>query len=249
VSGAARDAAEQAEAEAEQARRDRARHHARRRQAKRRRRRLAAAFVVTLAVPFLRLLARTWRIEREGVFDPAPGQPRMLAFWHGRMLLPVAIHATEDTHVLVSESQDGAVIATLLERLGFGIVRGSSKRGGARALRHMLRNLGAGQSVVITPDGPLGPRHSIASGAAWLARTSGLAIVPLGLAARWTWTLRTWDRFTIPLPFSRVAVTYGPALNLSGDDRDLERDKERIREAIQAAERRSFERVGREPDW
>ncbi len=227
----------------------RAREMDRRRKAKKRRRKLAAWLAVSLATPVIRLLASTWRVEREGEFDPHPGRPRMFAVWHGRLLLPLPIHSGRDTRVLVSASEDGSIITSFLERLGFGVVRGSSHRRGAVALRNLLRELGAGVSVAITPDGPRGPRHSVAAGVVWLARSSGLPVIPVGLAAKWAWTLGTWDRFTIPLPFSRVAVTYGPAIELRESEGSLDLDQQRIQAALLAAEQRSFERLGREPDW
>lgn len=174
-----------------------------------------------------------------------------MALWHGRMLLGLAHHGSRDWFALVSHSQDGDLTQTLLERFGYRVIRGSSSRGGARALREMLTVLDDGAVLVITPDGPRGPRHSISQGLAWMARTTGYPIVPVGFACDRAWRMRSWDRFTIPKPWARVVMVYGEPIRVerSDDKAGLAAANDSVRDALLSAEERGFEhlRVGR--DW
>lgn len=202
--------------------------------------------------PFaLSLLSRTWRVEV--VNEPeelARGECGLIALWHGRMLLGLAHYAGRNYRVLVSPSADGSLVAPLLRRFGYGVVRGSSSRGGARALRELLVDLRSGRTVVLTPDGPRGPRHAMNLGLAWMASATGLPVFPLGLAADRSWHLSSWDHFTIPRPFARVVLTFGATQRLPRhqDEATLARETERVRTLMLDAERRSFEQLGLEPD-
>jgi lysophospholipid acyltransferase (LPLAT)-like uncharacterized protein len=171
--------------------------------------------------------------------------------WHGRMMLPLAHHARQGIQVLVSPSRDGDVSEEMLRRFGYAVVRGSSSRGGARALREMLAVLRAGASLVITPDGPRGPRHSMNLGVAWMGRATGFPIVPCGFAYDRAWLLDSWDRFTVPKWRARVAFVFGAPISVTrdGGDEELERATEAVRSAMLDAERRGFAALGREPDW
>jgi lysophospholipid acyltransferase (LPLAT)-like uncharacterized protein len=136
--------------------------------------------------------------------------PLIYAFWHGHQLPLLAQHGRRrDLDVLVSLSGDGQLLFEVLRRWGLSAVRGSSSRGGADALEELLQRLGAGRSVALTPDGPRGPRHSVAQGVVALARWSGRPIVPVAAAASPASELRSWDRFLVPWPAARVAIGYG----------------------------------------
>lgn len=173
-----------------------------------------------------------------------------MALWHGRMLLGLPHHGGQDLHVLVSRSEDGDISESLLEGFGYRVIRGSSSRGGARALREMLVVLGRGGVLVITPDGPRGPLHSMNPGLAWMARATGHAIVPIGFACDRAWRAKSWDRFTIPRPWSRIVMTYGEAVTVAREatPADLERATETIRERLIEAERGSSAKLGIEAD-
>ena len=199
-------------------------------------------------------LSRSWRADVEGrehLDDACAGGGGLLSMWHGRMIVPVALFKNRGIHVLVSPSEDGDLSERLLEGFGYRVVRGSSSRGGARALRTMLDVLDAGGVVVITPDGPRGPRHSVNSGLPWMARATGRSIVPVGVAATPKWSLRSWDRFTVPKWRARIAVTFGAPIEVprDGGAQALEQMAERVREATFAVERRSHARLSLEPDW
>lgn len=166
---------------------------------------LAAAGVV-----LLRLLASTWRVRwhnRAILRDMrAAGRPVVLVLWHGDLLPLLWAFRHEGVAVLISEHGDGEVVARAALALGHRTVRGSTSRGGGRALLELCRTLDAGHDVAITPDGPRGPARTFAPGALIVAQRTGAPIVPLGAAATRAWRLRSWDGFQIPKPFSRVTV-------------------------------------------
>lgn len=218
------------------------------------RRRVGQWFVSTIGPSCLRLLGKTWRVERlTGQDAPDFGNERgyLIAFWHGRMLLGLPSHAHTRWTILVSPSADGELSMQLLRAFNFRVIRGSASRGGARALREMLKTLDAGNPVVITPDGPRGPRHSVNPGLAWMARATGYPVYPLGMAVDRAWTLNSWDRFQIPKPWARIVVWYGEPVRVPREigEGDLERVGDDLRERIRELERRGFERLGRGPDW
>lgn len=170
----------------------------------------------------------------------------LFAIWHGRMLVGLPSHHDLGLTVLVSPSDDGSLISSLLGRFGYATVRGSSNKGGARALRELTSLLQTGARVVITPDGPRGPRHSMNPGLAWMARATGSPVLPCGLACDRAWHLSSWDRFTIPKFGARIVVVYGPELRLDSQATEAEQAAftERIRFEMLAAEERGFQHLG-----
>ncbi len=214
------------------------------------RRRIGSALLPLLGPSALRALAGTWRVERMGE-EHLGGGGRLLAMWHGRMLVGLPTHRDRGWFVLVSPSDDGGLVTLLLDRFGYRVVRGSSSRGGARALRVLSQALRDERTVVITPDGPRGPRHAMNPGLAWMARESGLPIVPCGFVCDRAWRLRSWDRFTIPKLGARVALAYGEPVRVprDADDAALAERTERVRGAILAAERGAFDALGVADDW
>lgn len=179
---------------------------------RRARRRLGAIAWSTLGSLMFRALAASWRVETVGDqnFGTAPG--RVLALWHGNMLLGLRHHGQRGMHVLVSPSDDGDLAKMLLTNNGYQVIRGSSSRRGSRALREMLAALAQDKDVIVTPDGPRGPMHSMNPGPVFMAKETGRPIVPIGLACSRAWRLNSWDKFAIPKFFSRVVVRYGQPL-------------------------------------
>jgi lysophospholipid acyltransferase (LPLAT)-like uncharacterized protein len=196
----------------------------------------------------IRLLGSTWRVKVVGDASwralRAAGTPILLSLWHGDLLPLAWAHRNQGIVVLVSEHRDGEIIAQVLERLGFGTTRGSSTRGGSRALLGMIRVLERNDVAGVTPDGPRGPRHSIQPGVLAAARKAGARIVSLGVSARSAWTLRTWDAFIIPKPFTRVYVTYGDPLAIDKDATDLAAEMPRLADAMAIAHQRALELSG-----
>jgi lysophospholipid acyltransferase (LPLAT)-like uncharacterized protein len=221
---------------------------------KRFKRRVGLAFARTLAPATLDVYARSWRYETLGEQHREAarrhGAGVILALWHGRMLLAIPPFRGEDMTILVSGSEDGNMSEALLEGWDYSIIRGSSSRGGARALRAMLQALERGSTVVVTPDGPRGPQHSMNPGLAWMARATGFAVLPAGFVADRAWHLSSWDRYTIPRPRARVVVVYGEPLvvprKASADE--LEEAGDRIRQSLLACEARAVAHLGLEPD-
>lgn len=215
------------------------------------RRRLGASLVGWCAPLLLRLLAFTWRVQRHGQAGGdilrAPG-PWIIALWHGRMLVPMPLseHKGRGIAVLVSSSDDGALVEKALARFGYTVIRGSSSHSGARAMREMANSLRHGCPVVVTPDGPRGPRHAMNVGVAWLARETQAPILSCAIAVDRAWRLRSWDRFTIPKPFARIFIGYGDPLRVPGDADELalEQVAGKLRKQLLASERAGFAHLG-----
>ena len=133
----------------------------------------------------------------------------IFSLWHGHLLPLLWHHRGEGVIVLISEHQDGEMVAQAAESLGYGLIRGSTTRGAERALISLVRSLQAGKEIAITPDGPRGPPRQFAPGALVAAQRSDAFILPVAAGADRAWRLRSWDRFMIPKPFARVTVAYG----------------------------------------
>ncbi len=167
----------------------------------------------------LRLGALTLRIRREEE-AVAPlwraGTPIIYAVWHGRIFLLPYLYGGRRCKMLTSHSRDGELVARWASRFGLEPVRGSSSRGGALALRRLLRALRAGHEVVVVPDGPRGPREIVKPGLVALARLSGAPVVPTALGAWPEWRLGSWDEFRIPKPFARCVMRFGKPIHVPG---------------------------------
>jgi lysophospholipid acyltransferase (LPLAT)-like uncharacterized protein len=152
-----------------------------------------------------------WRTEGFQHFDTiaAAGRQPIMAFWHGRILPATYYFRKRGIVVITSENFDGEWIARIIERFGFGTSRGSSSRGGLRALLQLKRDMAAGKPAGFTVDGPRGPAGIAQPGAVWLAKATGNPVLPFHLEASRHWTLRSWDRTQIPKPFSTVSIVIG----------------------------------------
>ncbi|MDQ6717600.1 MAG: lysophospholipid acyltransferase family protein [Gemmatimonadota bacterium] len=170
----------------------------------------------------LRSIAQTWRFDvRNGAAIESlrdQRRPFIFSLWHGQLLPLLWHHRNERIAVLISEHRDGELVARLAQSLGYRLIRGSSTRGGERALLGLVRDLRDGGEVAITPDGPRGPAFKYAPGALIAAQRSGAAILPIAAHATRAWRLRSWDRFLIPKPFARVTVAYGNPADVVAPD-------------------------------
>jgi lysophospholipid acyltransferase (LPLAT)-like uncharacterized protein len=204
-----------------------------------------------LAAVAVRALGATLRVTEVGVETLQPrwaaGQPLIYAVWHDRILmvpwLTARLRRTRGARavcVLTSRSRDGELVARWVARFGLAVVRGSSSRGGAGALRALAASVRAGEDVAVVPDGPRGPRERLQPGLVVLASVTGAPVVPLAFAARPARRLASWDRFLVPLPFARAALVFGKATTVPRDaDRETARaDLERaLREVTETADR------------
>ena len=173
---------------------------------------LANAVIPSLGAWALRLLGHTLRVRREERAIAAlwaAGTPVIYVVWHARLLLLPYLYRDRGVRVLVSRSRDGELVAGLVRRFGFVVVRGSSSRGGAPGLRALARALGDGHSVLLVPDGPRGPSETVKPGVVALARMTGAPVVPLAFASSRHWRARSWDGFRVPKPFARCVVRFG----------------------------------------
>ncbi len=156
------------------------------------------------------------RGERNAVF----------AFWHARlMLMPKICPPKRKMHVMISGHHDGLIIARAMVFFGFGIVAGSSRKGGQAAALGATSVLERGENVSITPDGPKGPAMKVQQGAAAIARLTGKPVIPVVFAARPCRRFKSWDRFVIALPFGRVRYLVGAPIAVTDDEvgvRDIE---------------------------
>lgn len=178
--------------------------------------RILVAFVGRIGPVLLRLLGSSWRAT-EIHFERAErvhesGRPVVFAFWHGVLLPLEYICRGRSIQVLSSLHRDGEISARLMTALGYGVVRGSSTRGSARGLLRMLARAVEGLDLAVTPDGPRGPAKRVKRGVFYLAEKSGGTLIPVGVGAARAKRMSSWDSFMVPLPFSRVAVVYGEAL-------------------------------------
>jgi lysophospholipid acyltransferase (LPLAT)-like uncharacterized protein len=129
-------------------------------------------------------------------------------FWHNRMLIPAYTHREQLIHVLISQHRDGEYIARVVKQLGFGTIRGSSRRGGMKALKKAFV-ISKKYDMAITPDGPTGPKEIVKDGVLYLAYKTGKPIIPGIFLMKSRWELHSWDNFMIPKPFSPVKMIYG----------------------------------------
>ncbi len=199
----------------------------------------SVSWTVRAGAFLFRSLAATWRIrthDAEGLHAArAAGQRVIFALWHGELLPLLWQHRGERVALVISEHKDGEIIARIAESLGYETVRGSSSRGGGRALIGLMRQIDAGFDGAVTPDGPRGPAHVFAPGAAIAAQRTGALIVPIRAAASRAWRLKSWDRFLVPKPFARVDVSYGlPTAVDVATPREAAEDAPRLQALLEA---------------
>jgi lysophospholipid acyltransferase (LPLAT)-like uncharacterized protein len=174
------------------------------------------------------------------------GKPVIILIWHGRILSVPYLFRKRGVAALVSPSRDGEILARIGEKWGYRAVRGSSSHSVVRAWAEMRQVLRRGGELIIVPDGPRGPARELKSGAVRLARDTGALLVPLSFSASRKRFLKSWDRFLLIYPFSKVAAVYGEPVGVPADagDEALERlrnDLERALIALDAEADACFE--------
>jgi lysophospholipid acyltransferase (LPLAT)-like uncharacterized protein len=189
-----------------------------------------------LAVRALRWTLAIRRDERAVAPSWKAGAPVIYAAWHGRILLLPLLYGWRRPCVLASRSRDGELVARFVRRFGLDAVRGSSTRGGARALRLLARSLEQGRDVAMVPDGPTGPAERAKPGIVALARLTGAAIVPVAVGASSEWRVGSWDAFRIPRPFARCVVRFGAPIYVErrADRQREEAARRELESALQA---------------
>jgi lysophospholipid acyltransferase (LPLAT)-like uncharacterized protein len=183
--------------------------------------RVQVATIAGLGYPLINALGHTlrWRVEGLQHLEAilASGRQPVMAFWHGRILPATFFFRRRGIVVITSENFDGEWIARIIERFGYGTARGSTSRGGKKAMLQLVRDMKAGRAAGFTLDGPRGPARVAQAGAVWLASATGNPVLPFHLEASSHWSLRSWDRTQIPKPFSTIALVVGEPLEIPSD--------------------------------
>ena len=167
-----------------------------------------------------------------------------IIFWHDNIFLQTYWWRFADVTALVSTSYHGEMIARAAQRLGFGMIRGSSTRRGTFAFNEMIRLTKRGHQMLITVDGPLGPRHEVKKGAIMLAKLTGIGLAPTIAVAKNEWTLTTWDKARIPKPFTKAKVFIDSPVFVPSDADDEVMEEKRLE-----LERKLDELVSRGEKW
>ena len=172
-----------------------------------------------------------WRIFGEEVPDGLlnDGQPFVVAFWHGRLIMMAFSWKRCDlVNMLISGHRDGQLVSGMMSHFGSKTVFGSSTRGGAAAFIQLARLLRSGEIVGITPDGPKGPCMRANDGVIALAKVSGAPILPLTFSASLRYVLESWDRFVLPFPFGRGVFLWGEPIYISKNADDMKMSEKRV---------------------
>jgi lysophospholipid acyltransferase (LPLAT)-like uncharacterized protein len=208
--------------------------------------RAEVAAIATLGYPLMRALGSTWSWKVSGAdhFDAikARGQQPILALWHGRILPATLYFQRRGVVAITSENFDGEWIARIMAKFGYGAARGSTSRGGPKALRQLVREVRS-NSVAFTLDGPRGPAEVAQPGAAWLAKATGQPLLPFHAEAASSWTMKSWDRTQVPKPFTTVAMSIAEPLYVprDADDAALEEWRQKLQQSLAECRQRSQE--------
>ncbi len=195
-----------------------------------------ARWLIAVGFRLLQLWARTLRYEIEdgaGIVGKPIAENYIGALWHNRLLLfPFVLRRflfNRHGAALISASRDGELLTAAIKRFDYDVVRGSSSRLGARAILQLSEMIASGHDVVITPDGPRGPAYELGPGIIFLAQKSGAAVLPVNMEYSSCWRIKSWDRFIIPRPFSKVRVIIGQPYRVKSTSTDAEFEAERVR--------------------
>ena len=172
-----------------------------------------SGLLVALFQTLFRTVRAKLRFDRPGTspYQPVVAETFIYSVWHDSMVVPIFLGCQESTVALVGRHRDGSYVANVLASVGIPSVRGSSSKGGARAARQLIKQT-RDYHIVVTPDGPRGPRRRIKPGLAWIASRTGKPVVATAFACSRSWSIRgSWTHLMIPVPFSKVyALTGNP---------------------------------------
>jgi lysophospholipid acyltransferase (LPLAT)-like uncharacterized protein len=180
-----------------------------------------ARMISSLGGALITGLMRTARFEIQNprIYEEwlRPRRAAMYVLWHGRLLPCSYRHRNCGLATLISLHRDGDYISGVVEKWGFQVLRGSSSRGGTKALRQMVRLLRGGTPIAVTPDGPRGPRQEMKLGPLLAAQMAGVPVIPVSAGTDRAWWFEGWDRFLVPKPFSRIRLKYGEPVEIPRD--------------------------------
>lgn len=194
-------------------------------------------FIAWLVFAAERIMTATLRCQwkdESGILPSAESAPVIFCLWHNRLAISMVVHRRHPRKLaaLISASRDGALLAAVLGKFGVAQVRGSSSRRGPQALLELRSRGEMGYNLAVTPDGPRGPRYIVQHGVISLAQVTGLPIIAVTCNTRRKMILKSWDRFQIPLPFSRCEVILNKPL-LVPREADAPR-REELRQELEA---------------
>jgi lysophospholipid acyltransferase (LPLAT)-like uncharacterized protein len=192
-------------------------------------------FIAWMLISLWSMSVRTRKVRRD-IPDrfKAAGENMIYAFWHGRQFLLFYNYRHAQIVIPASESRDGEIQAGILKNFGFHVVRGSSKRKGARALLGMADGLRKGKDVALAVDGPRGPIYEVKQGITFLAGKLNKPIVPVSASAKRFWILeRIWDKYLLPWPFTKGVIVYGEPIIVHGTgEEELESKRRELQSAL-----------------
>ena len=145
----------------------------------------------------------------------------ILTCWHNQIFTATWVFRYQGAAVITSRHFDGEYIARIIERFGFKAIRGSSTRGGVRAILDVRKQVAEGRLIGIMVDGPRGPRYKVKPGPLFLSRVTGVPLMPFHVEVERRWELKSWDRFRIPKPFSRVVMRIGRPIVVDSPEEEL----------------------------
>ena len=216
-----------------------------------RRQQFKAAAIAAIGAPVVEALGGTYNWRESGVAHLArverSGRPPIFAFWHGRILAATLYFRDRGIVVITSENFDGEWIARIIRRFGYDTARGSTSRGGARALAQLKRDMAAGRPAAFTVDGPRGPARVAQPGAIWLAGATGNPIVPFHIEAASFWTIKSWDRHQVPKPGSDVAIAIGAPIEVppKADESVIEQLRQQLEHTLRQLEGKALDMLSR----
>jgi len=188
------------------------------------------------------------KVEGENDFESLEGG-KIILTWHGRTATAGPKFRNRGWGVMISNSRDGDMQKHIYEHLGYKVIRGSSGRGGERALIESIRFLRGGGTMAITPDGPRGPAGKVQEGVLMMARKSGASLVPWGVSATPRWLFGSWDRFMVPWPFAKAVILMGVPIKVPANASPEEIEKIRQNVEFQMHEIQSLaeKKAGEKP--
>ncbi len=204
-----------------------------------------------LAQIYIRIVDITgaWEVRGQQNMDmlAKSGKPFIIALWHGRLLMvPPFAPSNVKINVLVSNHNDGELIAKVIGYFNYGLIRGSSKKEGVSALRGALRAINKNEVVAITPDGPRGPRMRVGGTISNIAHMAGVPILPITYSSATAKILRSWDRFMLARPFAKNIFIFGEPILVekSSDQQVIKNTGVKLEIALNNITRQADEFVG-----
>ncbi len=203
---------------------------------------LRERFLIRLAdlvfYTLINLIGKTVKVEVEGWENfqkiEQAGKIPIYTFWHDRIFLGTYFFRDRGIMVMSSQSFDSEYTARVIQRFGYGTIKGSSTRGGVRALTTMIRQMRNGMPMGFTLDGPKGPRYAAKSGACLLAKKTGNPIMPFVFEPKNFWTINSWDKMQIPKPFTRAKLFIAEPIYIEkdADDKEIENKRRELQSKL-----------------